>query len=97
MRVLLRRGRVCARCLVEPEERDLNVFGCRVDLESSTVHHLAEATLAQVWGRRPTDAEVAPYWRTVVEANRRRLVDPANPDLIRPGQVFTLPPTPAPP
>lgn len=53
--------------------------------------HVAETTLARAWGRPPTDAEVAPYWTAVVEANRSRLIDPANPDLIRPGQVLSLP------
>ncbi len=32
------------------------------------------------------------YWRRLVAANRARLVDPANPDLLYPGQVLTLPP-----
>lgn len=36
-------------------------------------------------------AEVAPYWRRLVAANRAALVDPANPDLIYPGQRFLLP------
>ncbi len=31
------------------------------------------------------------YWRALVEANRSRLVDPANPDLLVPGQELTLP------
>lgn len=34
---------------------------------------------------------VGRYWRTLVEANRSRLVDPANPDLLVPGQELTLP------
>lgn len=59
--------------------------------------HVAEATLAAEWGRPPTDAEVAPYWTAVVEANRGVLADPSNPDLIHPGQAFTLPPPPPPP
>jgi hypothetical protein len=60
--------------------------------------HVAEATLADAWGRAPSDAEVAPYWTVVVEANRARLVDPGNPDLVHPGLVVTLPePPPAPP
>lgn len=59
---------------------------------------VAEAALARAWDRVPTEAEVAPYWAAVVEANRVRLLDPANPDLIHPGQVFHLPPPPpAPP
>ena len=42
-------------------------------------------------GRPPTNAEVDPYWRSLIEANRDRLVEPGNPDLIHPGQTFTLP------
>ena len=37
------------------------------------------------WPRRgapPTDAEVVPYWRTLVERNRDRLADPDDPDLV---------------
>jgi hypothetical protein len=37
------------------------------------------------------DYEVAQYWLRLIEANAERLVDPANPDLIFPGQVFALP------
>ena len=59
--------------------------------------HVAEATLAEAWGRPPSDAEVAPYWQAVIEANRGALADPAQPDLIFPGQVFRLPPPPAAP
>ncbi|HEX2849571.1 MAG TPA: LysM peptidoglycan-binding domain-containing protein [Acidimicrobiales bacterium] len=55
---------------------------------------IAERTLAASWGRAPTDAQIAPYWHDLVEANRRRLADPANPDLIFPGQVFEVPPPP---
>jgi len=39
----------------------------------------------------PTDAEVEPYWRRLIDLNRSRLVDPGNPDLIFPTQVFDLP------
>jgi nucleoid-associated protein YgaU len=42
-------------------------------------------------GRQPTNAEVDPYWRSLIEANRDQLVDPGNPDLIYPGQAFLLP------
>ncbi len=43
-------------------------------------------------GRRPTDGEVARYWAVLVAANRDRLVDPSNSDLIYPGQQLVLPP-----
>lgn len=56
--------------------------------------HLAEAHLGAAWGRRPTDREVAPYWRAVVEANRARLVVPGEPSLIYAGQRVVLPPPP---
>lgn len=55
---------------------------------------VAERTLAEAWGRPPGDAEVDPYWRAVIEANRDRLRDPANPDLVFAGQVLVLPPLP---
>lgn len=52
---------------------------------------IADAALTSAWGRPPTDAEIVPYWSRLVETNRSRLHDPANPDLVYPGQVFTLP------
>ena len=39
-----------------------------------------------------TDDEVARYWRTLVDANRDRLVVPGNPDLVFAGQDLVLPP-----
>lgn len=56
--------------------------------------HIAEATLAEGWGRAPTDPEVVPYWTALIEANRDVVADP---DLIHPGQTFRLPPVPAAP
>ncbi|HET7489208.1 MAG TPA: hypothetical protein VFJ85_14855 [Acidimicrobiales bacterium] len=57
---------------------------------------VAEDVLAQAWGRAPTDAEIDPYWRVVIDANRSLLADPGNPDLLFPGQVITVPAPPAP-
>jgi hypothetical protein len=57
---------------------------------------IAEELLADAWHRPPTDAEVDPFWRTLVAANQARLVDPSDPDLIHPGQVFEVPPLPPP-
>lgn len=58
---------------------------------------IAEAVLAEAWARAPSDAQVVPYWQALIERNRDALVDPANPDLIYPGQEFELPePPPAP-
>ncbi len=56
---------------------------------------IADDVLARAWGRAPTDAEIVPYWRTLIEANRHLLADRSNADLIYPGQLFTLPPPPA--
>jgi nucleoid-associated protein YgaU len=44
----------------------------------------------EVVGDAPA-GDVETYWRSLIEANRDRLVSPS-PDLIRPGQVFVLPP-----
>jgi nucleoid-associated protein YgaU len=54
----------------------------------------AEAVLSAAWGRSPSDREVAPYWRSLVDANRSRLADPQNPDLIFSGQRLEVPPPP---
>ncbi|MDP8976588.1 MAG: hypothetical protein M3N28_09565 [Actinomycetota bacterium] len=56
---------------------------------------VAERVLADAWGRAATDAEVGPYWRELVDANRSGLPDPANPDLLFPAQSLTVPPPPA--
>ena len=53
--------------------------------------HIAHDTVAARLGHAPTDAQVIPYWEQLIKANLARLVDPENPDLIFPGQVFTLP------
>ncbi len=45
-------------------------------------------------GALPSDAEVVPYWLSLIQANRSTLADEGNPDLVYPGQVFTLPPVP---
>lgn len=58
---------------------------------------VAEQVLAEAWGRAPSDREVDPYWRSLVEANRPILRDPANADLLFPDQVIQVsPPPPAP-
>ncbi len=53
---------------------------------------IARATLAS-HGTEPTDAEIARYWTIVIEANRSRLIEPSNPDLIVVGQRLTIPAT----
>ena len=52
---------------------------------------IAESVLADHLGRAPGDAEILPYWRRLIEANRSELAHRDNPDLIFPGQVFAVP------
>lgn len=52
---------------------------------------IARDHLAAVTDEDPSDAEVAAHWRDVIDANRDRLVDPDNPDLLLPGQEVVLP------
>ncbi len=56
---------------------------------------IADDVLTRAWGRPPTDAEIVPYWVVLIDANRPLLVEPGNPHLILPGQLFTVPPAPA--
>ena len=58
---------------------------------------IATVTLARPGGHAPSDAEIVPYWRTLISSNASRLVDPENADFILPGQVFVLPPPPGSP
>lgn len=58
---------------------------------------IAERVSAEAWSRVPTDREVDPYWRTLVETNRDRLADRDNPDLLFAGQVLTVPDPPSAP
>ncbi|MDQ6927343.1 MAG: hypothetical protein M3159_01615 [Actinomycetota bacterium] len=53
---------------------------------------IAADVLHTTWGRAPSDAEIVPYWQRLIAANRAVLSDRGNPDLIFPGQVFTVPP-----
>ncbi len=55
---------------------------------------IAEDVLTRSRNRPPSDAEIVPYWRALIEANRAALADRANPDLVFPGQVFTVPAVP---
>lgn len=53
---------------------------------------IAADELAARGGAPPSERLIVPYWRRLIEQNRRELVDPGNPDLLYPGQVVTLPP-----
>jgi nucleoid-associated protein YgaU len=53
---------------------------------------ISEEHLAGVLGRPAEDAEIDPYWRSVIETNRDLLAS-GDPDLIYPGETVALPPT----
>ncbi len=53
---------------------------------------LAAEVVGDSLGTAPSDSDVARYWKSLMSANRDRLVDPTNFDLIYPGQVLRLPP-----
>ena len=50
----------------------------------------ADAVSARL-GRTPEDDEVVRYWMALIDANRDRLADPSDPDLIHPGLELVLP------
>jgi nucleoid-associated protein YgaU len=52
---------------------------------------IAQSVLATRLARPVTEREIVPYWQRLIAANRARLRDTDNPDLIFPGQSFVLP------
>jgi len=52
---------------------------------------IAETVLTTHLGRAASDAEIVPYWKRLIEANRGALAHRENPDLIFPGQIFDVP------
>lgn len=52
---------------------------------------VTEDELTRRLGRTPTPDEVVAWWAGLIAANRSRLVDPTDPDLLRPGQHLRLP------
>lgn len=54
---------------------------------------LAERRLEAAWGRPVTPEEVAPYWQQMVAANLDNLSS-GNPDVIFPGEEFSVPTVP---
>lgn len=52
---------------------------------------IAAETVSPTPDGEPNDRQVAGYWRRLVDANRSRLLDPDNPDLLVPGQELLLP------
>jgi hypothetical protein len=52
---------------------------------------IAAETVSPSEDGEPSDRQVIGYWRRLVDANRTRLLDPGNPDLLVPGQELLLP------
>jgi hypothetical protein len=53
---------------------------------------IAADVLTSPGGNPPGERDVGRYWRRLIDANRARLVDRGNPDLLLPGQELVLPP-----
>lgn len=52
---------------------------------------IAVDVITDARGTPPADGDVDAYWHRLIAANRDRLVDPANADLLFPGQTLTVP------
>ena len=74
-----------------PERSTSAVEGEHLVVAGESFWTIAEHSLSERLGRRPTEVETAVHWERLVQANRDRLVDHDNPDLIFPGQVLTVP------
>jgi len=60
-----------------------------VVVRGDSLWRIAAATLLQRTGHQPTKAEIAGFWPDIYQANRSVIGD--DPDLILPGQLFTIP------
>ncbi len=78
---------------VAPQETENPDFSSVTVERGDNLWTISEDRLEVDLGRESTDAEIAPYWREVIDANQDRYVQPGNPNLILPGQVLVLPPT----
>ena len=52
---------------------------------------IAEQLVRIQLGRTPADDEVLEPWLALIDANRDRLDDPENPDLLHPGLILRIP------
>lgn len=82
-----RGGRDADRTVADDAEPGLDVWSVE---PGESFWSIATEVLADRWGRPPSDGEVTPYWRALVEANADRLVT-GDPDLLYAGQVLVLP------
>lgn len=85
--------------VVEPQETEMSVDAAPAStpadehrvVPGENLWSIAAAHLAAARGQPVGDPDIARYWVTVVDANRARLRS-ADPDLIYPGELVTLPP-----
>jgi hypothetical protein len=56
---------------------------------------IARRVVEDATGQPASEAAIAPYWETLVAANRTRMPVPANPDLLFPGDRLVVPPIPS--
>lgn len=75
----------------EPQEAAPPGLGAWVVVAGESFWSISEDVVAERLGRPATDREVAAHWQRLIAANRERLVDPANPDLLYPGQELLVP------
>ena len=68
----------------------LEELSITVDVEDS-FWSIAEQLVRIQLGRTPADDEVLEPWLALIDANRDRLDDPDNPDLLHPGLVLRIP------
>jgi hypothetical protein len=43
-------------------------------------------------GHAPTNAEIAPFWQALIDANQAQLPHPGDPDLLYVGMTLVVPP-----
>ena len=79
-----------------PDQLDRAGTGVTVEAGDS-FWTIAMTTLAEGWGRTPSEVETAGYSNQLIDTNRHRPAPPHHPDLIYPGQHFLLPPIPTDP
>jgi hypothetical protein len=58
--------------------------------EGDNLWSISRRHLTAAHGSRPTNEQIAPYWRRVIAVNRSSLIS-GDPDLIYPGEVLTMP------
>lgn len=73
--------------VVEVDEGDLDQV---VVVKGDHLWKISSRWLEGELGRSPSNGEISPYWREVIDVNLPQLRS-GNPDLIYPGEVVTLP------